>query len=132
LIPLGTSGSAGIFAQHSGTDRFNSIKLPIKRFDQLVEWQSFKGKTTIKLDIEGSETAFLLGATEMIAALKPTLIIEIHPGTLKAANTTGKDLKMLLHELGYSHFAEMDNLKATFSLADLNTQLQRNVVIYQG
>ncbi len=132
LIPLGTSGSAGIFAQHSGTDRFNSIKLPIKRFDRLVEWQSFKGKTTIKLDIEGSETAFLLGATEMIAALKPTLIIEIHPGTLKAANTTGKDLKMLLHELGYSHFAEMDNLKATFSLADLNTQSQRNVVIYQG
>jgi FkbM family methyltransferase len=132
LIPKGTSGSAGIFAAHSATAQFNSIKVPIKRFDRLVEWQDFSGKTLIKLDIEGSETAFLIGASQMITALKPTLIIEIHPGTLKAANTTGDNLKMLLHNLGYSHFAEMENLKTTFSLEDLNTEVQRNVVVYQG
>jgi FkbM family methyltransferase len=132
LIPQGTSGSAGIFAEHSGTDQFNRIKVPIKRFDQLVEWQNFKGKTLIKLDIEGSEGAFLLGAAQMIAALKPTIIIEIHPGTLKAAKTTGEDLKLLLKELGYSHFAEMEDLKSAFPLAGLDTQIQRNVVIYQN
>jgi FkbM family methyltransferase len=131
LIPLGTSGSAGIFAEHSGTNKFNAINVPIKRFDDLVEWQGFLGKTLIKLDIEGSESAFLLGATKMINALKPTLIIEIHPGTLKASKTTGADLKLLLQDLGYGHYAEMDNLKVTFPLASLNTQAQRNVVIYQ-
>ena len=130
LIPQGTSGSAGLFAEHSATDRFNAIKVPIKRFDDLVEWQKFKGKTLIKLDIEGSESAFLLGASKMISALKPTLIIEIHPGTLKAAKTTGEDLKRLLVDLGYDKFAEIDNPKVTFSLEGLNTQVQRNVVIY--
>lgn len=131
LIPHGTSGSAGIFTEHSGTGRFNAIVVPIKRFDELVEWQGFLGRTLIKLDIEGSESAFLLGATKMINALKPTLIIEIHPGTLKASKITGEDLKLLLQDLGYKHYAEMDNLKATFPLASLNTQVQRNVVIYQ-
>jgi FkbM family methyltransferase len=131
LIPHGTSGSAGIFAEHSGTDRFNAIVVPIKRFDELVEWQEFLGRTLIKLDIEGSESAFLLGANRMINALKPTLIIEIHPGTLKASKTTGEDLKLSLRDLGYRHYAEMDNLKVTFPLDVLNTQVQRNVVIYQ-
>jgi hypothetical protein len=98
----------------------------------LVELQYFKGRTLIKLDIEGSESAFLMGAAQMISALKPTIIIEIHPGTLKAAKTTGEDLKVLLKELGYSHFAEMEDLKSSFPLEGLNTQIQRNVVIYQA
>jgi FkbM family methyltransferase len=130
LIPQGTSGSAGLFEEHSATAKFSSIKVPIKRFDDLVEWQSFLGRTLIKLDIEGSETAFLLGASKMIRALKPTLIIEIHPGTLKASKNTGEDLKRLLQDLGCDRYAEMDNLKNTFPLEHLNTQVQRNVVIY--
>lgn len=129
LIPIGTSGSAGIFAAHSATAQFNAITVPIKRFDDLVMWQSFTGRTLLKLDIEGSETAFLLGAAKMIAELKPTLIIEIHPGTLKASNTSGESLKLLLQNLGYQEYAEIENLKHKFPLASLNTEVQRNVVI---
>ncbi len=129
LIPSGTSGSAGIFAAHSATAQFNAITVPIKRFDDLVMWQDFTGKTLLKLDIEGSETEFLLGAAKMIAELKPTLIIEIHPGTLKAASTSGESLKILLQNLGYREYAETENLKEKFPLANLNTKVQRNIVI---
>jgi FkbM family methyltransferase len=130
LIPQGTSGSAGIHLDHSGTDRHITINVPIKRFENLVNWQDFPGKVVIKLDIEGSESAFLLGAAKMIATLKPTLIIEIHPGTLKAAGMTGEDLTQLLIELGYSRYAEINNLDARFPLKKLNIQIQRNIVAW--
>jgi FkbM family methyltransferase len=132
LIPRGTSGSAGIFAEHSATEQFKGIMVPLKRIDDFIEWQSLTGKVLIKLDIEGSESAFLMGAAKMIKQLKPTLIMEIHPGTLKASNITGEDLKQLLQELGYKNYAEIDHLQVTFPLSSLNTLKQRNIVIYQN
>jgi FkbM family methyltransferase len=132
LIPQGTSGSAGIFAEHSATDQFTGIMVPLKRIDDFIEWQDWAGKVLIKLDIEGSESAFLMGAAKMIKQLKPTLIMEIHPGTLKASNITGEDLKQLLQELGYRHYAEIDHLQVTFPLTSLNTLKQRNIIIYQN
>ncbi len=130
LIPSGTSGSAGIFAEHSATNQFKAIAVPIRRFDDLVIGQDFTGTTLIKLDIEGSETAFLLGAAKIISQLKPTLIIEIHPGTLKAAQTSGESLKLLLQNLGYLEYAELEHWQDKFPLANLNTDTQRNIVIY--
>ena len=89
LVPLGTSGSAGVFPEHSATHQYNAIKVPLRRFDQLVDWRKFTGKVLLKLDIEGSECAFLSGARQMITSLKPTLIFEVHPTSLKAAGETG-------------------------------------------
>lgn len=132
LIPRGTSGSAGIFAEHSATDQFETVKVLIKRFDDLVNWREFPGKVLIKLDIEGSEDAFLAGAACLITSLKPTLIIEIHPGTLKAAGTTGDKLKQVLQDLGYLSYAEMTCLDRKFPLHGLNTQTQRNVVMWMS
>lgn len=65
----------------------------------------------------------------MITALKPTLIIEIHPTSLKAAGATGDKLKQLLQELGYTSYVEMNDCDRTFALQDLNTDVQRNVVM---
>jgi FkbM family methyltransferase len=130
LVPVGTSGSAGVFPEHSATHEFNALKVPIKRFDELVDWQKFTGKVLLKLDIEGSECAFLSGARQMITCLKPTLIIEIHPTSLKAAGETGDRLKKLLQELGYNRYIEIDDREdRTFALEDLNTNIQRNVVM---
>jgi len=133
LVPIGTSGSAGIFPEHSATHQYQTFTVPLKRFDELVDWQNFTGKVLLKLDVEGSECAFLLGAREMITALKPTLIIEVHPTSLRAAGATGDQLKKLLQELGYKYYAEMeDRDDRTFALEDLNTNIQRNVVMTMG
>ena len=129
LVPIGTSGSAGVFPEHSATHQFNAIKVPIRRFDDLVDWQKFTGKVLLKLDVEGSECSFLSGASKMITFLKPTLIIEIHPTSLKAARATGDKLKQLLQELGYTSYVEMNDSDRTFALQDLNTDVQRNVVM---
>ncbi|PZU92862.1 MAG: hypothetical protein DCE90_17565 [Pseudanabaena sp.] len=129
LVPIGTSGSAGVFPEHSATHQHNVIKVPLRRFDELVDWRNFTGKVVLKLDVEGSECAFLLGASAMIRALHPQLIIEVHPNSLKAAGATGDRLKQLLQDLGYKHYAEIKNCDRIFSLADLDTSVQRNVVI---
>lgn len=129
LVPVGTSGSAGVFPEHSATHQHNSIKVPLRRFDDLVAWQNFTGKVVLKLDVEGSECAFLSGATNMIKALQPNLIIEVHPTSLKAAGATGDRLKELLQELGYSRYAEIHDCDRTFALEELNTGIQRNVVM---
>ena len=129
LVPIGTSGSAGIFPEHSATHQYKTFTVPLKRFDELVDWQNFTGKVVLKLDVEGSECAFLSGARKMIAALKPTLIIEVHPTSLRAAGATGDQLKKLLQELGYQYYAEIADRDRTFALEDLNTNIQRNVVM---
>jgi FkbM family methyltransferase len=129
LIPRGTSGSAGLYPEHSATHEHQVVKVAMKRFDDFVDWQSFPGKTVLKLDIEGSECAFLLGAHSMITNLKPDLIIEIHPGTLKASRTSGETLKNLLQELGYKNYSEIDLPETAFPIEDLSTSTQRNVVL---
>lgn len=129
LVPIGTSGSAGIFPEHSATHQHNVIKVPLKRFDDFVNWQGFTGKVLLKLDVEGSECAFLAGASQMITTLKPTLIIEVHPTSLKAAGASGDKLKQLLQDLGYNRYAEINDSDRLFPLEDLNTNIQRNVVM---
>lgn len=129
LVPIGTSGAAGVFPEHSATHKYNALKVPLRRFDDLVDWQGFTGKVLLKLDVEGSEYAFLTGASNMIKSLKPTLIIEVHPTSLKAAGSTGTKLKDLLIELGYTNYSEINDSDRTFALADLNTDTQRNVVM---
>ena len=130
LLPQGTSGSAGIYPDHSGTHRHQVVHVPIKRVADLLSWQSFPGNVLLKLDIEGSELAFLAGAKPMMMALTPTLIIEIHPGSLKAAQATGEELKQALQDLGYSRYAEMHCLETTAAIAELDTSRQRNVVMF--
>ena len=83
----------------------------------------------LKLDVEGSECAFLEGARQMITSLKPKLIIEVHPNSLKAAGATGDRLKQLLLELGYKHYAELHEWDLLYPLENLNTSQQRNVMI---
>ncbi|OIP78437.1 MAG: hypothetical protein AUK48_01610 [Oscillatoriales cyanobacterium CG2_30_44_21] len=129
LVPTGTSGSAGVFPEHSATHQHNVIKVPLRRFDELVDWRNFTGKVVLKLDVEGSECAFLLGASAMIRALHPQLIIEVHPNSLKAAGATGDRLKELLQDLGYKHYAEIKNCDRICPLDNLDTSVQRNVVI---
>jgi FkbM family methyltransferase len=129
LVPLGTSGSAGIFPEHSATHQYKTFKVPLRRFDDLVDWQQFQGRVLLKLDVEGSECAFLSGASKMITTLKPTLIIEVHPTSLKAAGATGDKLKELLQSLDYTRYAELDDCDRTFPLEELNTGIQRNVAM---
>lgn len=130
MIPCDTSGSAGIYPGHSGTHKHRTIIVPLRRFDEAVDWQYFPGKSLIKLDIEGSEYAFLKGARRMIASLKPNLLVEINPRTLKASGIIGEDLKHLLIEFGYGHYAELKSLLETLPIENLDIRRHRNILAY--
>jgi FkbM family methyltransferase len=110
-IPRATSGSAGCFDAYSATSRHSTIKVAMRRMDDVVDWRRLPGKIFIKLDVEGSELAFLYGASKMIRATAPTLMIEINPPAMRAADTSKSDLVNALVNLGYVRFVTPKNLE---------------------
>lgn len=130
MIPVDTSGSAGIFAGHSGTHEFEKLTVELKPFDDLIDITKFKPNGLMKLDIEGSEYAFLKGAKQALTQLQPSIFMEINPNTLKASSVKLEQVKSLLAEYGYQTYAELDNLQEKIALEKLQEEPQRNVVIY--
>lgn len=68
-------------------------KVPVVKFDDLVDARHFPGQVFLKLDVEGSELAFLRGAGRMISQKMPRIMIELNPESLLAA---GKKLHELI------------------------------------
>lgn len=128
IVPLSYSGSAGLYRDFSGANGYREIVVPLRRFDDLVDWKNFSGDIFVKLDIEGAESDFLEGAAEMIADLQPTLLIEINPHTLKASNTKIEQLRNQLQALGYRAYFELHDLSETRPVEDLDLS-HRNILL---
>jgi FkbM family methyltransferase len=109
-IPSATSGSAGLLSAYSARFLHRTIQVAIRRLDDVIDSCSLPGRTLIKLDVEGSELAVLLGARRLIQAIKPALLIEINPRTLRAAGTSKESLLGALLDLGYHRFVTPQNL----------------------
>lgn len=130
MIPVDTSGSAGVFRAHSAMYKHTKIKVPIGRFDQLTDWNKFPGKVFVKLDIEGSEIDFLKGAAEMIKHRKPLLLMEVNPKSIKASGISGKTLIGTLSNLGYRYYADVETSGSKTSLKDLNISHYGNILLF--
>jgi FkbM family methyltransferase len=129
IVPQSSSGSAGIYHEYSGIDRHNKIKVPLRRFDDSIDWKNLPGFVFLKLDIEGSEYAFIKGAMEMLRTLKPVLYMEINPITLSASGTKVKDLSSIFTNLGYTHYQYLNKLEKFFEIKNLNADVQKNILI---
>lgn len=130
MVPIDTSGAAGIFAAHSGTHDFQKLTVPLQTFDALIDAQDYRPHGLLKLDIEGSEYFFLKGAAKTIQSLQPTLFLEVNPDTLKASGIGIEMIKEILASYGYDTYAEITALKTRLSLADLVGDRLRNVVVF--
>ena len=128
LVPRATSGRASVFTGHAGTVPHNRITVPLRRFDDAVEWRALPGKVFLKVDVEGSEFRFLSGAATMLRALGPNILMEIHPGAMKSAGTDVDDIKRLLSQIGYLTYRELDAPDVQLSLSSLESGRQRNVL----
>lgn len=117
---------------HSARHRHRKLRIQIAKFDQLIDWQSFPGKVTLKLDIEGSEYAFLKGAEEMITNLKPNLLMEINPQSLRASGISGDVLLGILKDLGYQYFAELIEPEVRLGISELSATKFRNILLYMS
>jgi len=117
-IPFATSGSAGRFRRFSAISRHRTIKVPMRPLDDVVDWRRLAGKTFIKLDVEGSELAFLYGARQMIRTTAPALLMEMNPAAMHAADISKTKLVNALIELDYHRFVTPKDLKRQRSLTD--------------
>ena len=102
------------------------MPVPLKRFDDAVDWNNFRGNVFVKLDVEGSEPAFLRGARQMIRRHRPRMLLEINPVSLAAAGSSVADLRGLLIELGYTRFTLAD---AAHAIADLDERHAGNILV---
>ena len=130
FVPIVTrvgSGSASLFADHQSGPKAR-VQVRQALLDDAVDWHGFPGRVFLKLDVEGSEMAFLRGAERMIRARRPLILIEINPDSARAAGYGVGDLLDKLSELGYDRAVELDRLSDAAPLATLNHAPQRNVV----
>lgn len=130
FIPKDTSGSAGVFSSFSARYNYNKIKVPVSKFDNLVDFNIFSSNTVIKVDIEGSEFSFLQGSKRFIKAICPILILEINPEALNASGKTGEELMQLLFELGYIYFSYLKLPLEKKKIQKLDFQNFCNVIFY--
>jgi FkbM family methyltransferase len=128
IVPRGYSGSAGLHEDFSGVEASSEIKVPIRRFDTLVDGSEFLGNVVVKLDIEGAEVAFLRGASKMIKTRQPAILMEINPRAMKAAGTTLEEMTALLQSLSYTEFSETHTPAELFPLEKL-TPTHRNILL---
>ncbi len=128
IVPRSYSGTAGIYPEHSGLEKHTKVKVPLRRFDESIGWKNFPGSVFVKLDIEGSEFAFLKGAEEMIRAMNPLLLMELNPSSLKASKTDMKELMGLLMDFGYTHYRYSNDVGTFYPIRSIEVNEVQNVL----
>lgn len=63
----------------------------------------------IKVDVEGYEYDFLLGARETIEAFRPMVLMEIEEHRLVKFNTTAEQIFNFMYQLGYRYLSVTEN-----------------------
>jgi FkbM family methyltransferase len=129
LAPDGSSGEAGIFRGFSGSGRHRSYPVPLERIDGLLADRKLPGRVLVKLDVEGSEYAALMGAERLVEELRPILILEVNPRSMRAAGFTIGDLRTWLMDHGYRWFRQLRSDSRYRSLGLLDAGVQGNVVV---
>lgn len=132
FVPTSYSGTASVFASFSGADAHEKQQVRIARFDQIAEGQEYKGNVFIKLDVEGSEFAFLNGALQTIQQLRPKVLMEINPTSMRASGTEAASYRRLLQVLRYDAYIEENDLHRIRPINTLSLSDQRNVVLLPG
>lgn len=128
-VPLATSGSAGLFDRYSATSRHRTIEVAMRRIDDVIDWRSLTGRAFIKLDIEGGEQAFLLGAGQLIRAAVPLMLIEMNPAAMRAAGTSRTSLIHTLIDLGYERFVTPQAPHVQRPLADQAVAIDGDLIV---
>ena len=107
--------------------------MPLKRFDEAIDWRTTPGRIFLKLDVEGSEMAFLGGASEMIRTRNPLILMEVNLDSMRAAGVTGPQMVEKLESLGYSHFIEAGSAMQPLPISDLfRGSRHRGAILFPG
>lgn len=127
-IPREGSGAASLAATPRRPAR--RVTVPVARADDLLAWRRFPGTLFLKLDVEGSELAFLRGAATLIGKRRPVMLFELSAVQARAAGYRPEDLFAQLRTLGYQRFAEVDRYPEEIRGPVADLERQRNLVAW--
>jgi hypothetical protein len=122
-----THGAASLFPEYAPGDT-DAITVPVHCADTYLPWRDFPGRLVVKLDVEGSELAFLRGAEAMIRERRPAILFELNPESVAAAGEEPRALLDALRALGYDRCAELDAFPDTMPITSTPHEPQRNVL----
>jgi len=128
-IPDYSSGSASIFSAYNATTNTKKIRVPVRKFDDAINWEELPGNIVLKVDIEGSEYVFFQGAERMLSERKPTIILEINPIAMDAAGVIPANLKELIEGFGYRHCYSFYDQTKILPLRDFDFEHESTIVI---
>lgn len=100
-----------------GTTRYVSLldaasgDVPMYRLDDLITQETLQGRPTlIKCDVEGAELLVLMGAQNLLSALRPTILLSVHPPALPDYGHSPARVDEFLRQMGYTiHVLERDH-----------------------
>lgn len=72
------TGNASLAISDEADAGFRQIEVPIERFDDVAERERIEDVALIKIDIEGHEDLFIVGAQTFIARERPAILFEVN------------------------------------------------------
>lgn len=126
------SGAASVHSTYAAGRSPSVIRVASSSLDACLRGRELPGRVFVKIDAEGSELAVLRGARDVMTTHRPVVLFEVNPLAAVAAGYRTRDLLSFLQELGYTRFAELDDLPTILSAEDVvdidNPYRQRNLL----
>lgn len=129
-VPHDGSGAASRFEGYAGRST-SIVNVPVVRADEQLRWRDYPGRLVLKLDVEGSELAFLKGAADLLRERRPHVLFELNAESARAAGHGADRLLTELETSGY-RFAELDAPSTTVDAAGVPLTPQRNLLAVPG
>jgi len=104
------SGWGSLFSDHDLTER---MQVSTVRLDDWVRDAAVERLDFLKIDIEGSEHAALLGAQTLLRRFRPVVFAELNSVCLSRDQRTPNDVLRLLRDAGYTCERTEDSVIAT-------------------
>jgi FkbM family methyltransferase len=95
--------------------------------DDYVKQQQVKRLDLVKIDVEGHELAVLHGMAGTLAALKPTLMVEVRESNLRQSGHRREEIYDFLGQQGYKPF----RVKPDVSLEPILTPVDGRLIIFK-
>jgi FkbM family methyltransferase len=86
---------------YSDTASAYSVEVEVTTLDQIAEANKLTRLDLLKIDVEGSETAALQGAREVLRRFRPIIVAEAQEASLRQLGSSVSELLRLLREQDY-------------------------------
>ena len=128
VVPEHNPGEAALRSPRADEAGYRLVPTEVRTLDDLLlSAHRLPDGFVLKIDAEGGEPAILRGATEVLRAHDPVLILEVNPAALGASGESVASLLALLRREGYAHYADFKAPMVPLTV-DGRRDLPRNVV----